>query len=202
MPAKLVPKILRVGGGLAVIPFYDGRIDTCVDGRTVILIGPGKAFGSGEHETTASVLEEMEALGPLGGKRVLDLGCGTGILAIAAAKLGASEITAVDTEADALEATERNAALNGTAAAIKAVRGDVTAVRGLSFDLVLANLYGDLLLAAAGEIRPLLTPGGRLIVSGISYEYSTDVKRAFIKLGLEAERSRALENFCTLVFRG
>jgi ribosomal protein L11 methyltransferase len=142
-------------------------------------------------------------MGPLDGKRVLDLGSGTGILAIAAVKLGAREVVAVDPEEGAYEAAVRNITLNGVKDRIKVIKEVAEAVpaMGLKFDLVLANLYGDLLLGLAPRILPLMEKGGSLILSGMTYEFSSDVKTAFAKAGFVVERSRALENFCTLVMK-
>lgn len=204
----MIPKKFLIGDRFAVFAFHAwtgaveaGSIDA--GDRTPILIGPGKAFGSGEHETTASVLEEMEKMAPLDGKRVLDLGSGTGILAIAAVKLGAGEVVAIDPEDGAYEAAVRNLSLNGVKDRIKVVKGDITAVPVDSprFDLVLANLYGDLLLGLAPRMPTLLEKCGRLILSGMTYDFSSDVKTAFGKAGFVVERSRALENFCTFVLK-
>ncbi len=194
-------KKFEIGRGFAIFPFYDGAAGGVDAGERIpILIGHGKAFGSGEHETTASCIEELEALAEVKGARVLDLGTGTGVLAIAAVKLGAREVVAVDTEADAVAAASGNAALNGAAGAVKVVLGDVAAVKGERFDIALANIYGDILEKIAADLSPLLAPGGRMILSGISYDYAYEVKKAYSDAGLTLTKSRALENYVTLVF--
>jgi ribosomal protein L11 methyltransferase len=194
-------KTLLIGERFAVFPFFEGRPREFEPGRLHIFIGPGKAFGSGEHETTASVLQEMEKMAGWGEARVLDIGCGTGVLSIAAARLGARDITAVDTEEDAVEACRRNIALNGVEGMVAVKQGDIGSVRGERYDIILANLYGDLLVEIADDAALLLKPQARLIISGISYEYAYEVKKAFTGLGLAVTRSRALENYCTFVLK-
>lgn len=194
-------KKFEIGKGFVVFPFYDeaaGAVDA--GARIPILIGHGKAFGSGEHETTASCLEELEATSGIEDARVLDLGAGTGILAIAAAKLGAREVVAVDTEADAVAAASLNIALNWVGSAVKVVHGDIAAVTGQRFDIVLANIYGDILAAIAADLANLLEAGGRMVLSGISYDYAYEVKKAYTDAGLTLTKSRALENYVTLIF--
>jgi ribosomal protein L11 methyltransferase len=169
-------------------------------GRIPIILAHGAAFGSGEHETTASCLEEMERLPGLAGADVLDLGCGTGILAIAAVKLGARRVVAVDPSPEAVEVTRSSVRLNGVEGRVTAVHGDVRAVEGETFDLVLANIYADILLAVVRELPPLIRPGGTLIMSGVNYDDAFDVKLAYTKAGLRLVKSRALENYGTFVF--
>ncbi len=194
-------KKFEIGKRFAVFPFYEGG-EIAPGGRIPILIGYGKAFGSGEHETTASCLEELEEIAGRGdfGSDVLDLGSGTGILAIAAAKLGARSVTAVEPEPEAVDATIQNVRLNGVEAVVQTLAGDVATVSGRRFDLVLANIYGDVLVPIAPDIARLLVPAGHVILSGIHYDFAYDVKTAYAKEGLELLRSRALENYCTFVF--
>lgn len=168
--------------------------------RIPIILAHGAAFGSGEHETTASCLEEMERLPRLEGTDVLDLGCGTGVLAIAAAKLGARRVVAVDPSPEAVEVTRASVRLNGVEGRVTTVNGEVGSVRGETFDLILANIYADVLLGIVRDLAPLVRPPGTLIVSGVNYDDAFDVKMAYSKAGLRLVRSRALENYGTFVF--
>lgn len=168
--------------------------------RIPIILAHGAAFGSGEHETTASCLEELERLVGLAGADVLDLGCGTGVLAIAAAKLGARSVVAVDSSPEAVEVTRSSVRLNGVGGLIRVVQGQVGAVRGETFDVVLANIYADVLLAVVRELAPLVRPGGTLVMSGVNYDDVFDVKLAYTKAGLRLVKSRALGNYGTFVF--
>ncbi len=168
--------------------------------RIPIVLAHGAAFGSGEHETTASCLEEMERLPGIAGADVLDLGSGTGVLAVAAAKLGARRVVAVDPSLEAVQATRASVKLNGVERLVSTVHGELGALGGETFDLVLANIYADVLLAVVRELAPLVRPRGTLIMSGINYDDAFDVKLAYMKVGFRLVRSRALENYATFVF--
>ena len=169
--------------------------------RIPIRLGPGLAFGSGEHETTRSCLEEMENIPVFSVAKVLDIGCGTGILSIAAAKLGARSVVALDPEPEAIEATINNIKLNRVEKKISILQGEVQMVRGERFNLIVANLYGDVLLTLASEIPPLLETGGYTLLSGIAFEYTYEVKTKLVKAGCELLKSMFLEEYCTLLFQ-
>jgi len=135
-------------------------------GRVPIEIEPGMAFGTGCHPTTQLCLEALEELiSP--GIRVLDLGTGTGILAVAAAKLGAGEVVALDTDPEAVRSARENVARNGVGSRVKVVLGSLgDELRG-PFQLVLANLYLDLILKVLPPLKELMSPGARAIFSGL-----------------------------------
>ncbi len=189
----------RVGDGFIVHACLMENFSIETDGLIPIFLGPGRAFGSGDHETTASCLEEMEKLPHLKGSTVLDLGCGTGILAIAAAKLGARRITAVDPEPEAIAATVQNIRLNDVENKVGPILGDISSVKGKTFDLVLANIYGDILMTIAQDLAALLDSRANLILSGIHYDDAFDVKTAYLRHNLSLQKSRALEGYCTFV---
>src|SRR5512143_1784567 len=136
----------------------------------VLRVDPGRAFGTGTHETTRLCLAALEDLArsrPLG--RTLDLGSGTALLAIAAARLGARPVAASDLDPEAVAASASHARLNGVR--LWVVRADgATAFRTGSFDLVLANLTAPLLVARAAEIQRLLRPRAALVLSGLLVE--------------------------------
>jgi ribosomal protein L11 methyltransferase len=157
------------------------------------------AFGSGEHETTESCLELMETLAGIKGARVLDLGSGTGILAIAALKLGAAHTTCVDIEPEAVETATTNCKLNGFEDRVTHITGTLDAITEKGFDLVLANIYGDILLALAPQLSSKVKPGGALLLSGILWEYNFDVRQAYARKGCRLLKNRMLEEFSTVL---
>jgi len=173
-------------------PSEDGRID--------LVIGRG-AFGSGEHETTASCLELLELSPPTSGTHLLDLGSGTGILALAALHLGAKSAVCVDISPDAVKTCATNCALNGFAERVRNIAGTINTLGSEKFDLILANIYGDLLLDLAPEIVARLKPGGSLLLSGMLWEYDFDVRKTYEKLGCTVIKKRMMEEFCTHYYR-
>ena len=151
-------------GDFTIVPAGDPLPTPC--GMPLIL-GKKGAFGSGEHETTASCLELMTRLPGIRGCRALDLGSGTGILAIAAARLGAATIVAVDLEWPAAVSCAENVALNAMEDRIFTVCGELASVASRPFDFIMANIYADILLPLADRLVELTRPGGHLLLSGI-----------------------------------
>lgn len=151
----------------------------------VISLDPGMAFGTGTHATTRLCLMSLEDL-MQPGLSVLDLGCGSGILAIAAAKLGASQVIAVDIDPVAAQITAENAAINGVSDTIAAQQGSLGTVRGSArrFDLLLANILARIIIEMCGEgLGDIVRPGGKAIFSGIINEQVEDVRAALTQAG-------------------
>ena len=159
------------------------------------------AFGSGEHETTVSCLEALESFPQISGAKVLDLGSGTGVLAIASLKLGAAHTVCVDIEPSAVETAQINFQLNELDGQATHITGTLDAVTEAGFDLILANIYGDILLDLVDPLTAKLKPGGTLLLSGILWEYNFDVRQAYEKRGCEVVRNRILEEFSTILLR-
>ena len=159
------------------------------------------AFGSGEHETTASCLELIEMMPCVRAARVLDLGSGTGILAIAALKLGARSAVCVDPDPAAVRTAKLNCRLNGVWDQVEHLCGTLDEVVEGGFDLVLANIHGDLLLAMAEALVFKVKPTGSLLLSGIAQEANFDVLRRYEQLGCSVEQNRMLEEFTTVLLR-
>ena len=156
----------RVGRRLWIIPPWE--TPTTESGLTTIIIEPGRAFGTGTHGSTQGCLVLLEAL--LDRQPVadaLDIGTGTGILAIATAVLGVERVTALDTDPDAVAAAHLNAKLNGAANRIDCVLADVAAFEGFQPALVLANLLAASHLSLVSQYRRLVSPAGHLILGGI-----------------------------------
>lgn len=159
---KLFFKPLRVGR-LVVKPTW--RRYKLKPEDVVIHLDPGMAFGTGGHATTMGCLTALEQL-IQGGERVLDLGTGSGILAMAAKKLGAQEVLALDIDPLACQVARENLVKNGIEEGIKVQEGGIEKAEGF-FDLILANLHTEVLLELLSEFKTRLTPRGHLILSGI-----------------------------------
>ena len=156
-----------------------------------LLLDPGLTFGTGGHATTRLCLTALERT-IRGGERVLDLGCGSGILSIAALKLGAAEATAVDIDDKCLHVAYENAALNGIGRDTYTVRiGDILrdealqAAIGGGYQVVLANIVADVIIGLAPAVRGLLAEGGVFLCSGIIDSRAGEVADQLRKNGLE-----------------
>jgi ribosomal protein L11 methyltransferase len=172
--ASLTP--IRIGAFL-VRPTWSEARD---DGAITLALDPGMAFGTGLHPTTQQCLEALSQL-RLDGVRMLDVGTGSGILAIAAAKRGAREVVAVDTDPLAVRAATENA--KGNEVSVDVRRGSASDVDG-TFDIVLANLVGPVLVEIAPELRARVRASGSLVAAGITAQAEPEVLAAFSAQGL------------------
>jgi ribosomal protein L11 methyltransferase len=166
-------------------------------GRIVLRVCPSRAFGTGDHATTRLCLEAMEAI-PLEGKAFLDAGTGSGILAVAAARLGAARVVALDIDPEAVEVARANARLNGCAAAIEFRVADAAAAAGGPFDSAAANLDGPSLERALGPLAAILAPGGRLVASGLLEAEAMAALDRACSFGLRAVRAEAQDGWACL----
>jgi ribosomal protein L11 methyltransferase len=151
----------KFGNNLWVCPTW---VAAPVGAEHVIRIDPGMAFGTGNHATTALCLDWLAGSDAVAGAKVLDYGCGSGILAIAAAKLGAAQVTAVDIDSAVLEVSQDNASLNGLA---NLIITDPATIGGRRYDVVVANILLEPLVALAPNFAQHLAPGGQIVLSGI-----------------------------------
>ena len=160
-------------------------------GRTVVRLEPGLAFGSGRHPTTRLCLERLAAAPPVGGD-VVDYGCGSGILAVAAAALGARRVLAIDIDPQALEATAANARINGVSDRVSAIAADTAAIDvGAGASLVVANILAGPLIELAPVLGGMTGPGGGLALSGILEAQAAEVADAYRDaFDVHAEASR------------
>ena len=176
--------VLRVGRRLVIRPTW--REHDPLPDDVVVALDPGMAFGTGLHPTTRLCLAALERLADgdeLAGARVLDVGCGSGILAIAAVRLGAAEALGVDTDPIAVDATLANAGRNDLAERIAAREGSLPTGEA-AFPVILANLIAGVLVPLAPLLRAELADGGTLIASGIFVDREAEVAAAFRSAGL------------------
>ncbi len=153
------------------------------DAPVTIVVQPSMGFGTGHHATTRLCLAALQQL-DLRGKTVIDVGTGSGVLAMAASLLGAANVIAIDDDADAVSAARENLTLNPRARVSLQV-ADLRQMESANADLVLANLTGALLVAAANRLRQLTDSGGRLILSGFLAGEERNVLHAFAPLAVE-----------------
>lgn len=168
------------------------------EGTHVLVIEPSMGFGTGHHQTTRLCLAALGAL-PVAGRAVLDVGTGSGVLAMAASALGAREVRGVDIDADAIEAAKRSAALNVLPTPVVLETADVFAVPSAPVDIVLANLTGAMLIRAAAPLAAMVVPGGMLVVSGFM-QYERDGVEAALD-GFDVVSRTHEDEWCAGVLR-
>ena len=171
-------KPMEIGERLLVVPQWEEARD---DGRVKLVLNPGLTFGTGSHATTRLCLQALDKY-IRGGEKILDLGCGSGILSIAALVLGAGEAFACDIDEKCVDVAYENAALNGVGKDRYTVRwGDVLTDKALQaefgggYDMVVANIVADVIMGLSGKVRPFLKEGGLFLCSGIIDDRAEEV---------------------------
>lgn len=187
----------RIGRSLIIRPSWVRYATN--DGDVVIDIDPGMAFGTGQHPTTAMCLRAFEDL-VTAGASVLDIGCGSGILAIAAARLGATRVVAIDNDPQAIGASHVNIAANDATALIEVREGTLDAADE-QFDIVVANISGLALGRLAPVIHGSLNTGGRLVASGFLEDAVDTLRDTFAAAGLEMEDVVEDGVWCAIIAR-
>ena len=168
-------KPMPVGKRLLINPSW--YTDTDPQGRLMMNIDPGLAFGTGKHETTRLCMEALERY-VKGGERVLDVGCGSGILGIAAVMLGAQSAFGVDIDEAAVRTANENAAVNHVEDKVFAIAGDLVDKVTEKYDLVVANIVADAIIALSASVSNFMTDDAVYIISGIIDTRADDVKNA------------------------
>jgi ribosomal protein L11 methyltransferase len=184
--------VMRVGRRVVIQPTW--REHEAADDDVVLRLDPGMAFGTGLHPTTRLCLagiERWDEAGFVEGREVLDVGVGSGILAICAGMMGARSVLGIDIDPLAVETTIANAALNGLGGVVVARTGSLPLGEPRDFDLVVANLIAGVLIDIAGGLAATVrVGGGRLLASGIFNEREAEVRAAFVGAGLMIVGSR------------
>jgi ribosomal protein L11 methyltransferase len=185
----------RFGERVVIVPSW--RTYEAAPDDVVVRLDPGMAFGTGQHETTRMCIEALERA-VTSRARVLDAGCGSGILSIVAAKLGARAVAALDIDDVCVRVTRENARANGVEAAVRAQQGslgdawpfDAPSTGG--FDVVVANIIARVIVEMAPALVEALADGGRLIVSGVIEEREAEVRAALGAAGARIDCVRAM----------
>ena len=190
--------LMRVGNNLVVKPSwidYEPKPDD-----VVIELDPGMAFGTGYHPTTKMCLEALEGL-VRPGMKVLDLGTGSGILTIAAARLGAAYVLALDIDPVAVKEARKNFKAGGFRNVVRLARGTVphSLAEGGCFDLAMANISARIVQERAPHLREALKPGGILVASGYVHKQQHEVAEFLVDQGFSLEKAVNSEDWATLV---
>lgn len=176
-------------------PFHTGYPEC----RYEIVIEPNMAFGTGNHETTSMMMDMMLEM-DFHGKRVLDMGCGTGILGILSGMLGSHDITAIDIDQWSYDAALENAQVNQIQG-MSVYMGDAGLLGSISFDIILANIQKNVILNDLPAYAGVLNPGGHLLVSGFYTSDIADIETVASKCNLKAETSLEKNGWALIVFR-
>ncbi|MDQ4036413.1 MAG: 50S ribosomal protein L11 methyltransferase [Chloroflexota bacterium] len=182
-------------GRVVIVPSWADEL--LAEDEVAITLDPGMAFGTGLHPTTRGCLALLQAVDPMPA-RVLDVGCGSGILALAALRLGAERAIGVDTDPLAVEATRANAERNGLGDRIEASVGALPSIAGDRYELVLANLVAAVLVDIAARLAAHLEPGGTLLASGIIEPRAAEVQDAMRDAGLHIVERRVDREWVSL----
>jgi ribosomal protein L11 methyltransferase len=174
-------KVTPLGERLVIRPSWEPY--TPAAHEVVVTVDPGRAFGTGTHESTRLLMQALDRR-VRGGEQVLDVGCGTGILAICALALGAEAALCVDVDPDAVEVTRENAELNQVRERVRAATTPIEQVEG-RYPIVLANIQANVLVPLAEPIAARVAPGGLLLLSGILIGQENDVLAAYPGFSLE-----------------
>ncbi|MGI6112901.1 MAG: 50S ribosomal protein L11 methyltransferase [Mahellales bacterium] len=173
-------KPMRVGNNIVIKPSWEQYHPN--GDEIIIELDPGAAFGTGTHETTTMSMELIEKyVSP--GQTAVDVGCGTGILAITAAKLGCKKVLGIDIDSLAVKVAKENVSINGVEDRVTIKQGNLLENIGQPQDIIIANIVADIIIDMMPSVKPLINPGGILIVSGIIKDRQQEVVKIIQETG-------------------
>jgi ribosomal protein L11 methyltransferase len=190
----------RAGSRLVILPAWLEAPDWCRDGDVVLPIEPGRTFGSGSHATTRMCLAELELL-IHEGDAVADIGCGSGVLAIAAVRLGAAHAVGVDTQSEAIAVSFANAEACGVGGHVEFLEGSMELLGDRRFDVVVANIAASVLLALVDPLDAAVAATGALVLSGVLDEQVPELLDLFGSHGFVLASTAAEDDWRALVLR-
>lgn len=189
-------KPTKIGDRIVIKPTWEEYSKT--EGELVIELDPGMAFGTGTHETTSMCIRALEEY-VTPDKTVFDIGCGSGILSIVAAKLGAHRVIGGDFDEVAVKVAKENVALNGVGATVDIRLGNLLEVVEGSADIVVANIIADVIIMLSKDVPKIIKPGGIFISSGIIHEKLDLVKEALMSNGFDIVKVEKLGEWAAVV---
>ena len=195
-------KPIEIGQALLIKPGWSKKLPR--KNQAVVILDPGLSFGTGQHPTTAFCLCELARCGKIGaGRSFLDIGTGSGILAIAAVKLGYSPVHAFDFDPGAVRIARANARANGVQGKLRITNGDVMKLRirpARQYDLICANLISTLLIAGCRRMVAQLHRGGTLVLAGILRSEFSQLQKIFEELGIKLAARKVENEWCSGLF--
>ena len=189
---------IEIGEKLAVVPSWENYENK--QNRTMLNIDPGAAFGTGTHATTSLCLELLQGFVEKN-SRMLDIGCGSGILALASVLLGAESAFGVDIDAQSVKTARENAQINGIDDKVSFEVGDLTEVVSGKYDIICANIVADVVIRLLPDAKNFMTDNGRLIISGIIDLRKDDVLKAVGENGFKVTDEKYKDNWCAFVLQ-
>ncbi len=190
--------VIEVSDKLVIKPSFKDY--AAKPGQIIITIDPKMSFGTGEHQTTKLVMQLLEKYVKKDMK-MLDVGSGTGVLAIAAVKLGAASAVAVDNDEWCFGNAKENCEVNSAAANIDVRLGEIKDIKENNFDLITANIQKNILLSISSEIKEKAKPGGIIILSGLLFSDEEDIMKKYTSLGFQFEEKKSMDEWISMVFK-
>ncbi|QQK79676.1 50S ribosomal protein L11 methyltransferase [Salicibibacter cibi] len=195
---KAYYKPIRVSPNLIITPSWENAERET--GDVVVELDPGMAFGTGAHATTILCLQALERI-VNEGNRVIDIGTGSGVLSIASAKFGATSVFAYDSDELAVNVAKENVAINQVEEKVTVKQSDLFSETAAKGEIIVANLLADIIIRMAPDVKPHLSPGGYLLVSGIIENKKDDVRKALENEGFQVSEMLEQEDWVAIVLQ-